>query len=384
MNAVPAPPSDMQPADLLAASGRDLDDAELVRWHERLAQVGRELAEPLTAALERVATLTTSGRIDSASLRALRDEIDRARQTGIWCQQIARLASGRIRQSQERVHLTNTIQSVLAYRAREMHARGIQLTQSLLPIEVQADASMLFGLLNALVDWLLDCAQGTVTLRLAMRQRPLRAQLSCTFAHHAPDEPAASGEALQARVNKMHWHLLEQTARTLGLVFDRQIDPSRIQLNLEFPGTIAPMSLQDDAHAETHGFADSVNSKPLAGSHILVIASRRELRQQIGESLKSMGLVLDFVGSVREAAEFCREGLPHAIVFESELRARPFEQLVSEIRQEVPEFVFIELTRDGRTFDISTISATGMARVGGEGLANALPSALVYELSRVI
>lgn len=384
MNAVSAPSPDVQPSDLLAGSGSEPDNAELARWHERLGQVGRELAEPLTAALERVTTLTTTGRIDRAGLRALRDEIDRARQTGIWCQQIARLASGRIRQSQERVHLTNTIQSVLAYRAREMHAQGLMLKQSLLPIEIQADASMLFSLLNALVDWLLDCAHGTVELRLAMRQWPARAQLTCSFQHHRPDEPASSGEALQARVNKMHWHLLEQTARSLGLVFDRQIDPSRIQLHLEFPGTITPTASLDDAHTDAHGFADSVNSKPLAGSHVLVIASRRDLRLQIGETLKSMGLVLDFVGSVREAAEFCREGLPHAIVFESELRAKAFDQLVSGIRQEVPEFVFIELARDGRTFDISTISATGMARVGCEGLGNALPSALVYELSRVM
>jgi len=87
---------------------------------------------------------------------------------------------------------------------------------------------------------------------------------------------------------------------------------------------------------------------------------------------------------VREAMAFCQEGLPHAIVFEGSLRSPQFEQLVSDTRREVPEFVFIELANGGRTFDISTISATGMARVGIEGIATALPSALVYELSRVM
>lgn len=384
MNAVPSRPSHAQPSEVLTGPQGDLDDTELARWQELLGQVGRELAEPLTAALERVTTLTTTGRIDRAGLRTLRDEIDRARQTGIWCQQIARLASGRIRQSQERVHLTNTIQSVLAYRAREMHAKGIQLQQSLLPIDIQADASMLFGLLNALVDWLIDCAQGTVEIRVEMRQGPARAQLSCAFQHHRATEAQPSPDALRARIDTMHWHLLAQTARTLGLNFDRQLDPSRVQLHLAFPATFAPHGFDDEAHADAHGFADSVNSKPLAGSHVLVIASSRELRQQIRDALKSMGLVLDFVSSVREAAEFCREGLPHAIVFENELRTAAFDQMVSGIRQEVPEFVFIELSQDGRTFDISSISATGMARVGREGIGNALPSALVYELSRVL
>lgn len=400
MNAA-SPSMPALPTDPLAGSlgpGKDQDealqaDAELARWHELIGQVGRELAEPLTAALERVTTLTTTGRIDRAGLRALRDEIDRARQSGIWCQQISRLASGRVRQSHERVHLSNTVQSVLGYRAREMQARGIQMTQSLLPVEVQVDASMLFGLLNALIDWWLDCAQGAVDLRVDTRDWPVRAQLHSSFPHQSPDQPGAANDVIQSRVNTMHWHLLEQTARTLGLVFDRQVDATHARLRLEFPTTV--LALVESDHGDHgdhgngpdsshHGFVDSVNSKPLAGSHVLVIAGRRDLRLQVREALKSMGLVLDFVSSVREAVDFCGEGLPHAIVFEGTQRSRQFEQLAGSIRQEVPEFVFVELVDEGRAFDISTISATGMARVGCECIANALPSALVYELSRVM
>jgi CheY-like chemotaxis protein len=378
------PSSPVTPVDRLVSEHDVSHEEALSRWQDLLGQVGRELAEPLTAALERVTTLTTTGRIDRAGLRALRDEVDKARQTGLLCQQISRLASGRIRQSHERVHLTNTVQSVLAYRAREMHGRGIELTQSLLPIEVQMDASMLFGMLNALVDWWLDCAHGMVELRIDTRNWPVRAQLSCAFAHHDPDQAQASTEDITAHLNNMHWHLLAQTARTLGLIFDRQIDPLKVRLNIEFPGTVHSLLL-DEVHArDQQGFADSVNSKPLAGSHVLVIAGQRDMRLQTREALRSMGLVLDFVSSVRDAIEFCREGLPHAIVFDGVLRSPAFERLANDIRQEVPEFVFIELTNEGRSFDISTISATGMARVGKEGIATALPSALVYELSRVM
>lgn len=393
----PPSPSTLPTAHLLADLGGEASEAPtppasdaavdqaLARWHELLGQLGRELAEPLTAALERVTTLTTTGRIDRTGLRALRDEVDRARQAGIWAQQIARLASGRIRQSHERVHLTHTVQSVLAYRARELHGRGIQLTQSLQPIEVQLDASMLFSLLNALVDWWLDAAQGMVELRIDTRDWPAHARLHCRFQHHPPDQSVPpSAEALQARLGTMHWHLLEQTARSLGLVFDRQIDPSHAQLTLEFPQTVQAMLGQVEAEEPDHGFTDSVNSKPLAGSHVLVVASRRDLRVQMREATRTMGLVVDFVGSVREAAEFCREGLPHAIVFEGALRDLAFDQLAAGIRQEVPDFVFIELLDGGHSFEISTISPTGMARVGRDAIASALPSALVYELSRVM
>ena len=57
-------------ASVEARGTATLSEAELVRWQELLGQVGRELAEPLTAALERVTTLTTTGRIDRAGLRA--------------------------------------------------------------------------------------------------------------------------------------------------------------------------------------------------------------------------------------------------------------------------------------------------------------------------
>lgn len=365
------------------------DEPQPARWQDLLGQLGRELAEPLTAALERVTTLTTTGRIDRAGLRALRDEVDRARQAGIRCQQIARMASGRIRQSLERVHLTNTVQSVLAYRAREMQARNLQLSQSLLPLEIQVDASMLFGLLDALVDWWLDCAQGAVALRVQASPWPARAQLCSTFWYaHADQAVPGPAEAASQRLDTLNWHLLEQTAQAMGLSLERRVDNrgehTHVTLTLSFPGALQPVLTDSEAIGSDHGFSDSVNSKPLAGSHVLVIAAQRDIRLEVREALKSMGLVLDFVSSVREAAAFCQEGLPHAVVFEGALRSAGFDRLVSGIRDEVPEFVFIEVTEEGKTFDISTISATGMARVGRHGIANALPSALVYELSRVM
>jgi len=275
-------------------------------------------------------------------------------------------------------HLTHTVQSVLAYRAREMQARKLQLSQSLLPMEIQVDASMLFGLLDSLVDWWLDCAEGAVALRVQTRPWPARAQLTSAFEHRPTDDTTTQ------HLDTLNWHLLEQTAQAMGITIERQQGQGRVTLCLEFPGTLQPLPSDSEAISDDHGFTDSVNSKPLAGSHVLVIAAQRDIRLEVREALKSMGLVLDFVSSVREAAAFCQEGLPHAIVFEGALQSAGFERLASSIRDEVPEFVFIELLEDGKSFDISTISTTGMARVGRDGIANALPSALVYELSRVM
>lgn len=360
------------------------DDCELARWQELLAQAGRELAEPLTTALERVATLTTTGRIDRAGLRTLLEEVDRARQAGIWCQQISRLASGRVRQSHERIHLTNTVQSVLAHRARELQARGIHIVQSLHEVEVQVDASMLHGLLNALVEWWLSCAQGLVDVRINIGPSSDQASLVCQFQHRSPDLPPDQNGTHNPALDSMSWHLLEQTARTLGLVPQRQIEASQARLTLEFPRTVNALAVGSSAEAPDAGFADSINSKPLAGCHVLVVVARRDVRGLVRESMKSMGLVVDFVNSVSDAVEFCNEGLPHGIVFESSLKTPRFMQMVGSIRQEVPEFVFIELLDEGHTFEISSISPTGMARVGHAAVATSLPSALVYELTRIM
>ncbi len=380
-------PADLGIGAVSAAEGQDAAHAahaqELVRWQDLLGQVGRELAEPLTSVLDRVITLTTTGRIDRHGLRALREDVERARHAGMLCQQMSRLASGRIRQTHERVHLTHTVQSVLAHRARELQARGLVISQSMLPVEVLVDASMLFALLNHLADWWLEAAHGQLDLRIDMRNTwPVQARLSCSFAAHAPDVPPPGEDVMLTRASTLRWHLLEQTARSMGLVCTRQVRGHLMSVELEFPATVTSIIGDTLSTDDSQGFEDSINSRPLTGSHVLVVAGRKDLRQQVRESLKDMGLVLDVCHSVKDAVAFCKGGLPHAIVFESALRSPLLDRLIAHIRAEVPEFVFVELLPEGRTFDISSLQASGMARVGGEGLAHALPSALVYELSR--
>ena len=89
---------------------RDAERNDPQRWHELVAEIGAEIAGPLTAALERINALTTTGRIDRHGLRALRDEVETARQVGMIGQQLTRLASGRLRQSHERLQLADDAQ----------------------------------------------------------------------------------------------------------------------------------------------------------------------------------------------------------------------------------------------------------------------------------
>ena len=153
-------------------------------------------------------------------------------------------------------------------------------------------------------------------------------------------------------------------------------------LTIEFPRTASDEIEGVTTMEIDEGFAPSTNSKPLAGSHVLVVASRREVRVQIRDALRNMGLIIDFVNSVDEASEFCREGLPHAIIIESIQRGEKFAHLRGEICAEVPDFVFIEIIEEGNTFEMSGFSGSNVARVGRDVIDSSLPSALMFELSK--
>ncbi|HZE91193.1 MAG TPA: hypothetical protein VE029_05715, partial [Rhizobacter sp.] len=128
----------------------------------------------------------------------------------------------------------------------------------------------------------------------------------------------------------------------------------------------------------------SINSKPLAGSQVLVVASRRDVRVQIRDAMRNMGMIVDFVNSIDEAREFCRGGLPHAIVVESVLRGDRFNEMRSEVDSEGADVVFIEIIEEGNTFEISGFGGRNMARVGRDAIMTSLPSALMFELSKTI
>ena len=352
-------------------------------WRGLVAQIGVEVAAPLTTALERVNTLISTGKIDRAGLRALREEVEAARQIGMIGQQLTRFASGRLRQSHERLQLSDVLNGVLAHRARETTARGVVVKPSLKVAEVVVDASLLFSLLNATVDWALVNAQSRIDFAIDLKGSPARAQLSCQFAHRPVDELVDGTAAVTPRaLDSLVWRLVEQTAKTMGLIIERKDQAHLTRLTFEFTRT-ASRDIEGVSAIEINdGFAPSLNSQPLAGSHVLVVASRREMRVSIRDALRNMSLIVDFVNSVDEAVAFCREGLPHAVIIESIQAGERFAHFREDIAKEVPDFVFIEIIEEGTTFEMSGFGSASMARVGREVLATSLPSALMFELSK--
>ncbi|MBN8492589.1 MAG: hypothetical protein J0M00_14320 [Burkholderiales bacterium] len=349
---------------------------------DMLDQLGREVVAPMTAALERVNAFSTTGRIDRASLRALREEIECARRLGLSAQQISRFSSGRVQPQHTRLNLTQSLRDALAQRSRETASRGIDLRQDLQPAEIMADASMCAALLQAVLDWSFEHARSHIEFRIDIKPWPVQARLSCRFAYIPADEVCDAAAPGTYRLETIAWQLLLRLAHCLNLRVQREERAGSTQLTLEFPQTVTEglttLTLLDlDAPPGA-----PPNSQPMVGRHVLVVASRRETRNAVRETLRSMGLMIDYVASVDEAREFCSGGLPHAIVYESALAGENFRKLRAEWTREVPSLAFIEITEQGRELKVCDLGGQHTSRVGRDVLVRALPGALSFELSK--
>ena len=268
------------------------------KWQRLLTQIGEEIAGPLTLALERVHALTSTGKIERHSLRSLRIELEQARRVSMASQQIARYANARLRQSPERLSLTETLQGVLGHRGRETQAHGIEIRQVLKPVEVVTDPSLLFSLLNTMLDWAMAHTQSCIEFRLDTKTWPEHGRITCRLRHTPADVAedwaySATAPDPAALLDDVAWRLLEQTADTMGVVALRQRDDSVVTLTVEFPRTVGQESPGlSILELEGDSAASQGKRQPLAGSHVLVIASRRDVRIQVREAIRHMGLVV--------------------------------------------------------------------------------------------
>jgi hypothetical protein len=331
------------------------------------SQIGIEVAVPLTAALDRVRALQTTGRIDRPGLHALHEELQQARRASIVGQQITRLAQGGIQQQHE----------------------ALNLTQVLKPAEVIADASMLSALIHAMFDWGLKHARTPVEVRLDMKPWPVHARVVCRFGHVPADQavpigPAARGPIAPSRVEALDclsWRLLENIAFTMQLPLERNDASTDTTMTIEFPHTASDSLGGAMATGIDKCFALSSDARPLSGSHVLVIATRRDVCNQVRHAVSQMGLVLDFVSSVEAARELCQQGMPQAIIYESQTCDRNFDDLRNDIQQHGNGLAWIEITDHGEAFEVSSFGGSSMARVGRDAITTSLPSALMFELA---
>ncbi len=350
-----------------------------------ISQMGGEVGHALSSALERVSVLMATGRIDRGNLRALFDEVARARRAAMMAQQASRLADGALQISREQLDLTSVLLSTLRQASAEMERRGIELRPVLARVDVRVDPALLSSLLQALLDWAFEHAVTPIDVRLDIKESPAHARLACAFGHrrlqHAQEGASLWPQAEESALETVSWCLLQETAKALGLVVFRHDTNHRTTLNLEFPDTVA-QRIDGLSTSELGGAsAFTLTSQPLAGRHVLVLSSHRDVRNLVREALRPMGMMIDFVGSVVEAEAFCHDGLPHAMVYESSLAGERFERLRADMLAQVPQLAFVQIVETGKSFEVLSVGGRQFSSVCRESIVDALPAAMLYEMA---
>ena len=362
---------------------------------EMAGRLGEEIAAPLSAALERLKHLAHGGPIDPVALDLLREDIERARRVGIMGQQFGRFAAGRLRQVPEQLDLALALRDVLAQRGRETDARGIEIRQQLQPASVTADAPLVFSLLQTLLDWAIEHSRSRIDLRVDMQAWPVQARLVCEFGYRDVDAIDTTAQAeyehrreqqITSPLDSVAWGLLQKIAATLGLGIERDSTASQAVVEIVFPTTLTrgePTVEEADAVTEAGdepAFAAAAVMPPV-GSHVLVVAGQRELRNAVRESLRRFAVMLDFAASIDEAGRFCSLGLPQAIVYEGGLAGA--EPLRLRLQQELPSLAFIRVSEGGPAVEVSQRGCQGTTTVSREAIIGSLPGALGYEMGRM-
>jgi len=353
------------------APGADAADRRLA------GEVGAEVAAALSQALERVNEILHSGRVGRQGLNALRDEIERARQIAIVGQRVSRLAAGRVRQAPELLDLPTVLHGALRQRAEAIAARGLEVRLRLRPASVSADASLLFALLDSLLDWAFaHCAAPLPVLHLATEVNtwPVHAMLRCEFAWRAPDQQDPPAE--RSALDSLDWRLVEQAAAAMGVGLQREDAPNRVLLSLAFDETARrwPKLVDGDAAPGEGPFG-----APLAGHQMLVLARGAELHHAVRAVAGRLGLEAEFATSAAEALACGQRALQHVLVAD---QATPgLELLCRELHAGAsgPALVLIGDLPPG--LEICITGRTELTRIGRDAVPRELPLALQYALS---
>lgn len=325
--------------------------------------VAAETAGPLSHALDRLQRLVPGQPINALDLRALIDELTVARRAGMLGQHIARLSAGEVRQALEPVDLSGTLHRLLADHRLAADALEAEFAEQLAPTAIQSDPSLVGTTLQALIEWCQEVAASPVAVRLGPRPGGPQALLVCRFVRRRrrdeEDEP-------------LSWYLMRFAAAAMG---------ARISVQAEDKTTVA---LLFDRLIDLSAVRGDPRAAParLAGTQVLVLTPDRDIRSQVRQAIQGLDLIVDYVGTVDAARNYCAESLPQAVIYASAMGGASLQnwrQALAEHGQPLP---FIEIAPDGHGFEPLTSDDHAGARVGLGGLAQSLPSALALELSR--
>lgn len=338
--------------------------------------IGASLARPV----EKLRALLRDARVahawSEARQAAMEDAVEEAHRISVQSQQLDRLASGHLRQSQETLQLHAVVLDLLVQRQAAFKRQGIVLRQHLRPVDVIVDPGLLLLLLDALIDWATPLGT-SLWVRLEMRNWPLHGLLTLRAARADLDV------ASDADADGLAWQLATRTAHAMELELKRQATDGHIQASVEFPRTVARLSgltaLEADRELGPDDSRIKLQTSHLAGVQVLLVTDDRSLQRDVAAVCEPLGLKLEFATRGREAFERSELSRPELIILDETLHDDFLADYLQNLMRERPHFHAVEVTARDTGFAISSWEGTGMSRISRDGVRDQLKTVLAIE-----
>ena len=370
-----------KPSPSPAAVGKSTAESEAWslddHWPEMVSNLASQVTEGVSLLQQHLDQLLVKGRLSKLEHRLLSVPAERIKLAGVSAQQVQRFYGGRIRQSHEKVNLADLIEGVLQERKTELGQLGIALRRKLKPLEVLIDPTVAHTFVNAVLDWALPFGN-RIDVRLDLNSWPQNARLQVRVANDGLP-PSSS-----AHMDNLSWMLIRQIANSAGGIEPtRDLNDDGVSFTAMFTRTvqavdgISAVDLSDD-HTRTSMF------KSLSGTYVLTVSPSLQIRADVRDSLREIGIASDSVVDLLQAREAMRARMPNLIVVDSELKGEDFDAFRREILREVFEFPFVEISPDDSSFDMSGFGEFSMAKVGRGNIREALGTAVMFELAKAV
>lgn len=338
-----------------------------------LAALAEQIADTTHAMQNSIDQLMVQDRIGRTEHRALTLPLDRVKRTGQLLQQIHRFNSGRIRQSHEKTDLAELVENALQERRKEFALLGVEMRRKLKPVDVLFDPTVAFAFVNALIDWALPFGR-RVDVRLDLNTWPPHARLQVKAS--SDGAPPSSGKSL----DNIAWMLVRQIAASAGGIdIQREETADGVNVTAMFHRTvqavdgISAVDLSDD---------QSSMFKSLQGIYALVVSPMLQVRADVRDALREIGVSADSVVDLIQAREAITHRMPNLIVFDGQIKGPEFDQFRHDILREVLEMPFVEISPDDSAFHMSGFGEHAMAKVGRGNIREALGTAVMFELAK--
>jgi hypothetical protein len=273
------------------------------------------------------------------------------------------------------VGMADLVESVLQERKKDFTILGVELRRKLKPVEVLVDPTVAHTFVNAVLDWGLPFGN-RIDVRMDLNAWPRHARLQLRVSNDGVP-PSSSAEA-----DSLSWMLVRQIALAAGgIEIDRQLTDEGVNFTALFSRTvqavdgISAVDLSDD---------HSSMFKSLSGVYVLTISPTLQIRADVRDALREIGITSDSVVDFRQARDAVMSRMPNLIVVDAEIKDQGFDLFRRELLREVFEFPFVEISPDDSSFDMSGFGEFSMAKVGRGNVREALGTAVMFELAKMM